>query len=647
MKALSARRRMGRLDHLAWIPIPLLLAGIVGLWVANPPRVYESQPLMVLLNLVFTWLACLCTCILTARGFVRSGQPGLFMFGCGSLLWGTTSLAAAVLVESNVNAPVTVHNLGVFGAALCHLVGVLWHGRIARASSWLVAGYAGALLTAALIVWAVWVGATPVFFVQGQGGTPLRQVILLLAIAQFAWVAWQMIARFRLQVGAFYYWYGLGLALVATGLTGVLLLTVQGGALGWANRLTQYLGSVYLLVAAGVAARDTGTCSLSLRAVDEALQKLWLTAEGLRQHSLLRGLARYGLALAAVAVSWGLRLLLTAWVGPGLPTYITFYPAVMVAALLAGWGPGVLAAVLTAVSVSCWLLPPPGEFDVTSPVDRMGLAIFTGMGLFTSAFAELYRRNRAKAAAYDRETALHESHERLAAFAEASFEGIVETTAGRIVDCNEQLAKMLGYTAAELKGMPIAALIAPEDVERVTANIRHERESMTEHALLRKDGSRITVEAHGRPMSPGSALRHTALRNVSERKQAEAALRESEARFRTLADTIPQLAWTAKADGHIFWYNNRWYEYTGTTLEQMKGWGWQSVHDPEVLPKVLEQWRGSIVTGRPFEMEFPLRGADGQLRPFLTRIVPLKDAQGRVRQWFGTNTDISQRKQTE
>src|ERR1019366_8841298 len=75
------------------------------------------------------------------------------------------------------------------------------------------------------------------------------------------------------------------------------------------------------------------------------------------------------------------------------------------------------------------------------------------------------------------------------------------------------------------------------------------------------------------------------------RKRAEESLRESEAQFRTLANAIPQLCWMANADGGIFWYNQRWYEYTGTTPEQMEGWGWKSVHDPETLPKVLARWQ--------------------------------------------------------
>jgi PAS domain S-box-containing protein len=133
----------------------------------------------------------------------------------------------------------------------------------------------------------------------------------------------------------------------------------------------------------------------------------------------------------------------------------------------------------------------------------------------------------------------------------------------------------------------------------------------------------------------------------TERQQTAAVVQESEKRFRTMANSIPQLGWIGKADGFIYWYNQRWYEFTGTTPEQMEGWGWQSVHDPLVLPLVLEQWRASIATGEPFEMEFPLRKADGVYRSFLTRGVPLKDTKGQVVQWFGTCTDVTELKRAE
>jgi len=136
-------------------------------------------------------------------------------------------------------------------------------------------------------------------------------------------------------------------------------------------------------------------------------------------------------------------------------------------------------------------------------------------------------------------------------------------------------------------------------------------------------------------------------RNLTRRQQAQEKLRDSEAQFRTLANAIPQLCWMANADGWIFWYNQRWYEYTGTTPEQMEGWGWQSVHDPEALPGVLERWKVSLANGEPFDMVFPLRGADGAFRPFLTRIMPVRGQDGKVARWFGTNTDISGQRKVE
>ena len=117
--------------------------------------------------------------------------------------------------------------------------------------------------------------------------------------------------------------------------------------------------------------------------------------------------------------------------------------------------------------------------------------------------------------------------------------------------------------------------------------------------------------------------------------------------FRLLAENLPTLCWIANADGYIVWYNRRWHEYCGTTPEQMEGWGWQAVHDPVLLPVVMDRWTLSIATGEPFEMTFPLRGADGLFRPFLTRVQPVCDATGKVARWFGVNTEISELRAVE
>lgn len=111
--------------------------------------------------------------------------------------------------------------------------------------------------------------------------------------------------------------------------------------------------------------------------------------------------------------------------------------------------------------------------------------------------------------------------------------------------------------------------------------------------------------------------------------------------YRLLAENIPTLCWIANGDGYIVWYNRRWHDYCGTTPADMEGWGWQSVHDPDVLPSVMDRWQQSIADGEPFEMTFPLRGADGIFRPFLTRVEPVRDASGEVVRWFGVNTEIA------
>ncbi|MEG3122350.1 hybrid sensor histidine kinase/response regulator [Sphingomonas sp. GB1N7] len=166
---------------------------------------------------------------------------------------------------------------------------------------------------------------------------------------------------------------------------------------------------------------------------------------------------------------------------------------------------------------------------------------------------------------------------------------------------------------------------------------------------LRTLGNVTFVE---RPFHPTTlvSLAEAALRG--RRRQYEARrrlemLRESEAQFRDLADSIPTLCWSAGPDGYINWYNARWYAYTGTTSVDMEGWGWQSVHDPDALPAVMERWTASIASGHPFEMVFPLRGADGTFRPFLTRIQPVRDGSGAIASWFGTNTDISSQREAE
>ncbi len=240
-------------------------------------------------------------------------------------------------------------------------------------------------------------------------------------------------------------------------------------------------------------------------------------------------------------------------------------------------------------------------------------------------------------------------------------EGVILTDAtGRITLVNDAAVRLHGvaalgvppeeysdtYHLLTVDGAPYPS----EELPLARAVLRGETVINERWKIRRPDGSEIlavgtarpVLGANGRQLGAVLTLRDETAHEaalVAER-EAEGRLAESERQFHTLADAIPTLAWTADADGYIDWYNRQWYEYTGSSPAEMEGWGWTALHDPAVLPEVLERWQASIRSGAPFEMTFPLRGADGRYCRFLTRVTPVRDADDRVIRWFGTNTDV-------
>ena len=238
---------------------------------------------------------------------------------------------------------------------------------------------------------------------------------------------------------------------------------------------------------------------------------------------------------------------------------------------------------------------------------------------------------------------LRESEERYRTVAETASDAIVSVDeSGTILFTNSATRQVFGYASKELIGKNLSMLMPGHQRPEAGTGQRNSYGKPTELAGLHKDGREIPLEvAFGEYTKAGKRYSTLFARDIAERKRSEERLRQSEMEFRGLANSMPTLVWMANPDGWVFWYNQRWYEYTGTTPEQMEGWGWQSVHDPATLPKVLERWKQSISTGAPFEMTFPVRGADGSFRPFLTRVTPVRDHRGNVTRWFGTNTDVS------
>jgi PAS domain S-box-containing protein len=265
---------------------------------------------------------------------------------------------------------------------------------------------------------------------------------------------------------------------------------------------------------------------------------------------------------------------------------------------------------------------------------------------------DITERKRGEEALREKERRLSES-QRIAHI--GSWTCDLRDPAGRLV-WSDELYRLYGVSPDTFTPTigSLLNLIIPEDrpiIEKwLSACAAGEKPGDVEFRLMLPDGSvrvfsrrgELQYDSNNKPVRMSGTSQ-----DVTESRETEAALRESEERFQTMVNGIPQLAWMAEADGSIFWYNQRWYDYTGKTFEQMRGWGWQSVHHPDCLAEVMEGWTGAIATGQRFGMEFPLRGADGVFHAFLTQVMPLRDSLGRVVRWFGTNTDISERKQTE
>jgi PAS domain S-box-containing protein len=197
-------------------------------------------------------------------------------------------------------------------------------------------------------------------------------------------------------------------------------------------------------------------------------------------------------------------------------------------------------------------------------------------------------------------------------------------------------------------------LTHPDDIEKIEAerdaNIAKHQPFDLEFRIFHKSGETRWLSARGGAIynKEGEVVRVLGINtDITKRKRAEEELKRIGESFQTLADNIPNLAWMAGADGGITWYNKQWYEYTGTTFEEMQGWGWQKVHHPDHVKAIAEDWSRHLKDGEPYDDIFQLKGNDGNYRWFLTRVTPIRDEHGKIQRWFGTNTDITERKEIE
>lgn len=223
---------------------------------------------------------------------------------------------------------------------------------------------------------------------------------------------------------------------------------------------------------------------------------------------------------------------------------------------------------------------------------------------------------------------------------------------GTILYCNDYLVELLQTPAERLTGAALRDFV--DDADRAAFDASFSKGQCEVHLRLGA-GAIVPVHLTVRAIpEDGPSTTYCVLVNdltqqrlYEELQRTEAALRETEGRFRMLAENMDQLAWTCDELGNVTWYNQRWLNYTGMTLEELKGWGWKQVHHPDYVDDVVEGVKRSRDTGEPWEDTFPLRGGDGNYRWFLSRAVPIRNEAGKIVSWFGTNTDITEQLNTQ
>ena len=353
-------------------------------------------------------------------------------------------------------------------------------------------------------------------------------------------------------------------------------------------------------------------------------------------------LAAHGLAVAGLAVAIAVLLALGSYV-EGLSPFAALFPAIILAALMGGTGPGITAVVLG--GFAAWyffFLPAPPQGAATAS-EAFSLLFYLVSGMLIlivvadrrSSEASL-RRERDRAKLY---------------FETAGVMLLVLRDDRRVCLINRCGAEILAASAGEIIGKdwvetfipPRLRAAAAEDLERCLQGNEH-AEPCTKGVVLRADGAeRVIAWRHTRlPDEQGRIIGILSSgEDVTDQRRAEQALRESEARFRVLAESMPQLVWSTLPDGYCDYLSRQWVEYTGLPETQHHGFGWLHAVHADDRPAIAACWGAAVRGYADYDVKYRLRGGDGAYRWFAARGSALRDERGRVVRWVGTSTDIT------
>ena len=511
----------------AWLPPLVLIAILAAIRLGHPNFAVEAPTWVLRVSVVFVVPVCIGISALAGRSYIARGDAGLLWLTCGALFWAFTGLVATVLVPVDLNAGVTAHNTLAWIAAACHLAGVFVLPRPQRqlpgAHVRLAAAVAATVVAVAVVSGAAYAHLTPVFFVQGSGGTPVRQGVLVSAILMFALSAALLIRDRRGKATSFTYWYSLGLLLIAIGLAAVMLQTSPRSPTAWVGRIAQVIGVAYMLIAifaAARSARELGTpLAIALHDAEKRFDDLIeMAADGIVVYEFVteRTPGRFIRANAAAC----------ALLGYSAQEMSRLTPADIIAPDDAGQLASD-AAIMARVGRLQHEKTLIGRDGRRIPVEiNTRLVPYEGRDMVVSIIHNVSERRRSE-----------EERAHLAAIVQYSHDAIVaETLDGIITDWNRGAVELFGYEANEVVGQSVGMLFPPgcREAELTMRETLRQGLSLRDYdtVRIRKDGSSIPVSITISPICDRSGVVtgiSKIARDNTAKKQAEEMLAKAKA----------------------------------------------------------------------------------------------------------------------
>ena len=513
------------------------------------------------------------------------------------------------------NIALTIGTIGSFIAAILFIIsGFFIYNKInfrvleSRRFSIILQVYFIFLLLLIVTILICYLNILPPFFISGTGGSLIRELIIGASVI-FTFLAGLMILiEYYHSKSLFLYFYGLGILLISIGMFGTLFIITTLTSIFWVSRSIQLIGGIYILIATLILRQTAQQQNIS---ISDVLSDIFKRQSNL--NFLLKNISE------AIFV-YDTNFFITDWNKGAEKIY--------------GWN------TKEALGQSIKLIQ--SNSDDNNEIQNYLLKY----GKWTGELQHK-TKNGKELTIYGTISTIKDESKSTIGYLNICHDFTEKKKAENLnkvlLENEQQLTEELTVSNEELQSTTEELRVLNEELQSTTEELttsNEELQSTTEELTTSNEELQSTTEE--------LQVSNEELRNQGDDLlQINKALKKSEERFHDLSDNIPNLAWMADPTGGIYWYNKRWYEYTGTTYEEMQGWGWQKVHHPDYIDSVTEEWSSNINEGNSYDNIFPLKGKDGNYRWFLTRVTPIRDKEGKLLRWFGTNTDITELKQSE